>query len=102
VRAGEVVYFGDVTPYLNVRMEGGRRASAMAYSSDIDTAREALSGQPTLAAALRPAEIRNQATFGCVAQNMLAYAVPGAEDLPEPPPPAATPADAPAEPDTQN
>ena len=98
VRAGEVVYFGDVTPYLNVRMEGGRRASAMAYSSDIEKAREALATQPALASALRPAEISNQATFGCVAQNMLAYAVPGAADLPEPAPAApaeAAPADTP-------
>ena len=101
VRAGEVVYFGDVTPYLNVRMEGGRRASAMAYSSDIEKAREALASQPALLSALRPAEISNQATFGCIAQNMLAYSVPGAADLPPPSAtPAATPAsaDAPSEP----
>ena len=101
VRAGEVTYFGDVTPYLNVRMEGGRRGSAMAYSSDLEKAREALASQPALAAALRPAEISNQATFGCVAQSMLAYAVPGAADLPpmtETPPAAqAASAEAPAE-----
>jgi hypothetical protein len=93
VRAGEVVYFGDVTPYLNVRMEGGRRASAMAYSSDLEKAREALASQPALVSALRPAEISNQATFGCIAQNMLAYSVPGAADLP---PPSAAPAASPA------
>jgi hypothetical protein len=101
VRAGEVVYFGDVTPYLNVRMEGGRRGSAMAYSSDVTKAREALAAQPALASALRPAELSNQATFGCVAQNMMAYAVPGAADLPEmsaAPAAQAASAEAPAEP----
>jgi hypothetical protein len=91
VGAGEVVYFGDVTPYLNARMEGGGRANAMAYSSDLDAARAALSAQPELASALRAADLRNQATFACVAQTMLSYAVPGAPDLP--PAPVAAPAE---------
>jgi len=97
VGAGEVVYFGDVTPYLNARMEGSGRANAMAYSSDLDAARAALSAQPELASALRAADLRNQATFACVAQTMLSYAVPGAPDLP-PAPPAAPGSSAPAEP----
>jgi hypothetical protein len=81
VDAGQVVYFGDVTPYLNVRLEDGSRTGAMAYSSHPDDARQALSGHPDLAAAFRPAELRNGATYGCVAQIMLAYAVPGAPAL---------------------
>jgi hypothetical protein len=97
VNPGEVVYFGDVTPYLNVRFEDGHRADAMAYSADVEAARAALQSAPALAAAVRPAELRNGATFGCVAQNMLSYAVPGAPDLPPAPEPAA--GEAPAAPD---
>ncbi|HEX9933455.1 MAG TPA: hypothetical protein VGB08_11485 [Allosphingosinicella sp.] len=92
VNPGEVVYFGDVTPYQNVRFEDGHRANAMAYSADLDAARAALQSAPALAAAVRPAELRNGATFGCVAQNMLSYAVPGAPELP--PAPAPAPAEA--------
>jgi len=96
VNPGEVVYFGDITPYMLVEMEDGRRANAMAYSSHPDDARQALAGRPELAAAFRPAEIRNGATYGCVAQAMLAYAVPGAPFLPPPVPGAAGTAGTPA------
>ena len=96
VNAGEVVYFGDITPYILAEMEDGRRANAMAYSSHPDEARQALAAHPELAAAFRPAEISNGATYGCVAQAMLAYAVPGAPFLPAPAPGAAGTAAAPA------
>lgn len=81
VNAGEVVYFGDLTPYINVRLVDGTRASAMAYSARPDEARAALARQPDLAAAFRPAEIRNESTYSCVGQEMIAYAVPGAPAL---------------------
>jgi hypothetical protein len=82
LNAGEIVYFGDVTPYINVRMADGRRASAMAYSSHPEDARAHLAEQqPGLAALLRPAELRNGATYGCGGQEMLAYAVPGAPEI---------------------
>lgn len=81
VGAGEVVYFGDVTPYIGVKLVGGARGSAMAYSAHPEDARRALDRQPALAAALRPAELRNGATFTCAAQALLAYAVPGAPPL---------------------
>lgn len=97
VGAGEVVYFGDLTPYLGVRMADpnnfapptpmGIKAisdnigSAMAYSSHSDDARAALSAQPALAKAFKPAHLRNGATYGCFAQEMTAYIVPGVESL---------------------
>lgn len=81
VNAGEVVYFGDLTPYLFVKLEDGSPAMAMAYSYHPDDARKALAGQPSLAAAFRPAALRNDATYGCAAQTMLAYEVPGAPPL---------------------
>lgn len=113
VNAGEVVYFGDVTPYILVKMlrtegaskpptAGGAflggavikamtagRGSAMAYSSHPDNARAALSGQPELAAAFKPADIRNGADYACIGQTMTAYQVPGAATLS--PPAAASP-----------
>lgn len=107
VNASEVVYFGDLTPYMMVKMLdapataqgpapvspgsfllGGLvksmtagRGSAMAYSSHPDEAKAALAGQPALASALKPAEIRNGATYGCLGQAMTAYQVPGAAEL---------------------
>lgn len=82
VGAGEAVYFGDVTPYIGVKLADGTTASAMAWSSHPDDARAALVGQPGLVAAFHPASIRNNATYSCAAQTMTAYAVPGAPALP--------------------
>lgn len=83
VAAGDIVYFGDVTPYLGVKLATGTRTFAMAYSANLEAARAALSGQPALAAALKPAALSNGATYACYGQAMTAYAVPGAPWLPE-------------------
>ncbi|MGH6781806.1 MAG: hypothetical protein ACREB5_06850 [Sphingomonadaceae bacterium] len=77
VNAGEVVYFGDLTPYINVKLEDGSRTNAMAYSSHADDARKVLASQPDLAAVFRPAELFNEATYGCTGQMMMAYKIPG-------------------------
>ncbi|HEV2079870.1 MAG TPA: hypothetical protein VGR19_08255 [Allosphingosinicella sp.] len=90
VGAGEVVYFGDVTPYIGVELADGGKAMAMAYSANADEARKALGNQPALAPALRPADVRNEATYSCAGQEMLAYAVPGAASLPPAPREGAT------------
>jgi hypothetical protein len=83
VAAGEVVYFGDLTPYPRVKLVDGTSTEAMAWSSHPDAAKAALAGkQAALAAALKPAELSNEATFGCAAVTMTAYAVPGAPPLP--------------------
>ncbi len=107
VNEGEVVYFGDVTPYLNVKVlnagaEGkslpalgpgsllagsmvksmtAGRTNAMAYSSNVEDARKALANQAALAGALKAADIRNEATYSCAGQDMTAYKVPGAPSL---------------------
>jgi hypothetical protein len=86
VNEGEVVYFGDVTPYINVELVDGRKVMAMAYSADAEAARKAVEGQPALAPAFRAAALRNEATYSCVGQEMTAYAVPGAPALPAPAP----------------
>lgn len=108
VNAGEVVYFGDVTPYIMVKVLGtaplqsgpapvgagsllfggmvksmtAGRTNAMAYSANAEKAKSALASQPALAAAFKAAEIQNGATYGCAAQMMTAYRVPNAPDLP--------------------
>ncbi len=81
VEAGQVVYFGDVTPYQSVKMASGNRGNAMKYSANIDDARKALEKQGALATSLKPADMRNGAAFGCYGQTMLAYAVSGAPDI---------------------
>lgn len=83
VNAGETVYFGDITPYLMVRLAEGNNANAMAWSSHPDDARAALKDQPALAAGFKAAELRNGATYGCFSTDMTAYFVPGAPSLPE-------------------
>lgn len=81
VNAGEAVYFGDLTPYIMVKLEDGGRTNAMAWSSHPDDAKKALANQPDLAAAFRPAELFNEATYGCAGQMMMAYKVPGVPAL---------------------
>lgn len=90
VRPGEVVYFGDITPYTNAKLANGRKVAAMAYSADPDAAKAALAKQAALLAAFRPAELRNQATYSCAGQAMMRYVVPGAGEL-EPLAPEADP-----------
>jgi len=88
VDAGEVVYFGDLTPYTMVKLADGRETPAMAYSARLEDAKAALTKQPQLASAIRAAELRNEATYSCAAQVMAAYQVPGAPALgPAPPQP---------------
>ncbi len=81
VGAGEVVYFGDVTPYTNVRLVTGDKTPAMAYSSYPEDAQKALAKQPDLLAKFKVAAIRNEATFGCYGQLMTAYHIPAIASL---------------------
>jgi hypothetical protein len=79
VKEGEVVYFGDLTPYMAVPGAEGKKLLAIPYSQDADGARALLAAkQPTLAAAFKPAAVENDATWGCIGQTMTAYRVPGA------------------------
>lgn len=90
VGAGEIVYFGDITPYTNAKLADGRKTPAMAYSANPEEAKAALARQAPLLAAFRPAELRNQATYSCAGQAMMRYVVPGASEL-EPLAPVAEP-----------
>jgi hypothetical protein len=79
VAAGEIVYFGDLTPYIGVPGAEGRKLIAMPYSHDAETARTLLAAkQPAMAGAFRPAAVENGATWSCVGQTMTAYRVAGA------------------------
>ena len=81
VGAGEVVYFGDITPYTGARLADGRKVAAMAYSANPEAARAALARHKALRASFRSAELRNQATYSCAGQSMMRYVVPGAPEL---------------------
>jgi hypothetical protein len=81
VRPGEVVYFGDITPYTGAKLADGRKVQAMAYSANAEAAKAAIATHKALAAAFRPAELRNQATYSCAGQAMMRYVVPGAPEL---------------------
>jgi hypothetical protein len=97
VKPGEVVYFGEFTPYINVKLVDGSHTAAMAYSSHPDDAQRFLADHPELAATFRAADIRNEATYGCAGQAMMAYAVPGAPAIEAPGPEAAEDSPAPAQ-----
>jgi hypothetical protein len=98
VKAGEVVYFGDVTPYTGARLTDGRKVQAMAYSADAAAAKAAVAKQGDLAARFKAAELRNQATYSCAGMSMMRYVVPGVPELEPEAPKTATPAK--AEPET--
>ena len=76
VKEGEIVYFGDLTPYMDAPAEGGGKLLAMPYSHDAEGARALLAARKAeLAANFRSAELRNDATWGCIGQAMTAYRV---------------------------
>lgn len=83
VKAGEVVYFGDFTPYIGAKAEDGRVISAMAWSSHPEEAKAALASQPVLAAAFRVGEVKGGASYSCAGQVMAAYRPAGVPMLPD-------------------
>jgi hypothetical protein len=93
VGAGEVVYVGDFIPFMNHRLSTGERLTQVAYTSHIEDARRTLAvHQPMLAEGLRPATLRNRATYACAAITMDRWDIPGVEALPPPEPQAEAPA----------
>lgn len=85
VDEGEVVYLGDFVPYLDARMSNGERLNAVAWTPQIEDARQVLSGkQANLANALKPAALRNRATYACSAITMDRWDLPGIEALADP------------------
>ncbi len=74
---------GDTRTY-DVRAASVNRKAALQHAVMVVSA-----GDYVLAAAFKPAELRNGATYTCAAQEMTAYIVPGAPDVQPPVPPAA-------------
>jgi hypothetical protein len=87
VGEGEVLYVGDFLPYMGQKLSEGSKFFGLAYASHPEDARSVLAGkQQALAAALKPAVLRNRATYACSAINMDRWDLPGAEALPDPEP----------------
>lgn len=96
VGKGEVVYVGDFVPYINARLSSGARYDGLNHTSFPDDARQTLAAsQPVLAEAMKPAVLRNGATYACAGQMMTRWDLAGVERLPDPTP--AAPADTAAE-----
>jgi hypothetical protein len=87
VGEGEVAYLGDFVPYMDARMSSGARLNAIAWTAHPEDARQVLSDrQGVLASALKPATLRNRATFACSAITMDRWDLPEVEALPDPEP----------------
>lgn len=85
VGEGEVVYVGDFMPFVNAALSDGEKISDLVHASRPDDARAVLAGrQPALAAAMKPATLRNRATYACAGTVMDRWDIHGAEALPEP------------------
>lgn len=90
VNPGEVAYFGDLTPFTrnnfwsarNQISEPNIETIATAWSSDPEGARARLAErQPGLSPALRPADMRNGATFPCALLFQRHFLIPGIPEL---------------------
>ncbi len=85
VEPGEVVYVGDFIPFVNVTLSTGIKFTDLVRTDRIEDARAALAArQPHLAAAIKPASLRNRATFACAGATMDRWDLNGVEALPEP------------------
>jgi hypothetical protein len=82
VNAGEVVYFGDMTPYIGARTENGGYYFGMPWSFHPEEARAALARQPALQAAFKAGDLRGGASYSCSGQAMTAYDLPQLPRLP--------------------
>ncbi len=90
VGEGEVVYLGDFIPYWNTPISTGEKLTTLGWAPHTEEARTALAKrQPALAAAMKPAEWRNRATYACSAITMTRFDLPGVAAVPEPAPAAA-------------
>ncbi|HEX7783265.1 MAG TPA: hypothetical protein VF509_10705 [Sphingobium sp.] len=75
---GEVTYIGDFIPVAGAKTIDGQKFFGISYASHIEDSRQALAAeQPELAKALKPAAIRNAATYACAGTIMDRWDVPG-------------------------
>lgn len=77
VAAGEVVYLGEFAPVFNAQMADGRHSGMAWFSKPADAQRVLAASQPGLAAAMKPAALRNGATYACSAVTMDRWDLPG-------------------------
>jgi len=78
VKAGEVAYVGDFVPLMEARNSKGDKVNTLAWTSHPEDARRVLAlKQPGIAAAMRPATLRNGATYACSAITMDRWDLPG-------------------------
>lgn len=77
VQPGETLYLGDFEMLALAKMRDGERRNAMPYSADLTAARTQLAGfYPTFADRLTAWTPTNGATFQCIGDEFVAYAVP--------------------------
>jgi len=96
VAAGEILYLGDFIPYAGAKLSDGSTALGFGYANHIEDARKVLAAkQADIAAALKPADLRNGATYGCAGVIMTKWEIVGLP-MTDPPATAAAPAVAPA------
>jgi hypothetical protein len=82
VAAGEILYLGDFIPYNGARLSDGSTALGIGYASHIEDARRILATrQPDVAAALKSADLRNGATYGCSGGTMTKWEIAGLPTL---------------------
>jgi len=76
--AGEILYLGDFIPYNGARLSDGSTGLGIGYANHIEDARKVLATkQADMAAALKPADLRNGATYGCSAMIMTKWEIAG-------------------------
>lgn len=82
VASGSVSFIGGFRPYNGNHFATDIQRSALRWDGDVEQARAALGSFSALRDKLAPAPISNGAVFECSGDNMWAYRVPGAPDLP--------------------
>jgi hypothetical protein len=87
IAAGEILDLGDFIPYLNARLSDGSQVLGLGYTNHIEDARKVLAAkQADSAAALKPADLHNGATYACSGVAMTKWEIVG---LPAVAPPVA-------------
>jgi len=87
VEAGEYVYLGDASPFMNAKLSDGTKMFGMVYSRNFGIAREAMTSlRPDIASKMVEAPIYNGATYSCATVTMDRFDWPGMAELPTPEP----------------
>jgi hypothetical protein len=91
VAPGEVVYVGDFIPFVNATLSNGDKFTDLVRAEHFDGAKAVLGGkQPALAAQMKPAAMRDRATFACAGVTMDRWDLAGVDAMPPAAPVVAT------------